>query len=153
MVLDSVISAGTILAVLLSVLLAHRLTVGREHRKELQSAVSDFKDAFTKTLTDLMDPEANPAFLITRDFARHQEAAVKLQAKLPKRRATKFSKAWDEYRSFYDQKASLGLFDAMVAEITDPSRAQDPEHIYEVNALRRSEATAAIAKVMKAADL
>jgi hypothetical protein len=152
-VFDPVISAGAILGILLSVLLAHRLTVVREHRKELQSAVAEFKDTFVKILTDLMDREANPTLLITSNFPRHKEAAVKLLGKLPKRKAKKFSKAWAEYQALHNQKASLGLLGALASEITDPSRAHDPEHIYEVNALRRKEAIAVIRRVMDAADL
>ena len=152
-VIDTVIQIGSVLGILLSVLLIHRLTIAREHRKELQSAVSEFKDQFVKVITDLTSSEANPTLLVTTNFHGHKEAAIKLLGKLPKRKARKFSRAWAEYQAFYDQKASLGVLGSFAAEITDPSRTHDPQYIYEVNAMHRKEAIAAIRSVLRAADL
>ncbi|MGH8272683.1 MAG: hypothetical protein ACRES9_00270 [Gammaproteobacteria bacterium] len=121
-------------------------------KRRRQSAIDEFKDSFAEVIMQLTDREANPTLLITSSFPAHKQAAVKLLGRLPEKKAKKFSKAWVEYQTLHEQKASLGMLGTFAAEITDPSRALDPEHIYEVNTLRRKEAIATIKRLLDAAD-
>jgi len=137
--LDWKISIGGLFLVLLSVFVTHRLSRLRDAESHYWQVAHDLRHSLNDLLSQLEDREANPRLLI-REFYPEQEPAARyiLDEKwgLPRRR---FATAWSRYNQMYNEQAELGMMAVFAAEITDSNRAQDPDHIYEVNDLRRRE--------------
>jgi hypothetical protein len=142
--LDWKISVSTILAVLLSVLLANVLTRRREDDKLYREEAIKFKETFVAYLKALENPEANPALLVTQNYPEQDELARKLVLKLPKRKKALFLEQWKSYSKLHDEKKSLGFAAVIATEVDDLSKAnlQNPEgikYIYEQTEMRRKE--------------
>lgn len=143
--IDWKISAGAILGVLLSVLLAHLLTKRRESEKILNNEIVRFKESMMPLLKELESPDASPTLLITQYYPENDAAARKLVIHLPKHKKKKFEKCWVLYTQLYHEKKALGLTGLIATEVDDLSKANagTPEgiqYIYDQTAKRRGKA-------------
>ncbi|MES9879606.1 MAG: hypothetical protein ABW185_01850 [Sedimenticola sp.] len=134
---DWKISAGTILGVLLSVLLAHRLSKRREAEANLNESIREFENGLVEFITALEDIDANPNLMVQESFPEHDRAARKLLNSLPKKKTNKFKRKWEEYRSLYEEKKEMGLMVMLATEVDDLSKANDQNYIYQQNTKRR----------------
>jgi len=151
--IDWKISAGAILGVLLSVLLAHFLTTRRESEKTLNNEIVRFKESLMPLLKKLESHDASPTPLITQYYPENDVAARKLIIHLPKHKKKKFVQCWDLYTQLYREKKALGLTGLIATEVDDLSKAkigtsEGLQYIYDQTAKRREKTINLINDVM-----
>ena len=133
--IDLTISAGAILAVLLSVFLAHKLTKSREEQRQYTEAVTLFKESFVPFLKSLEDIDTSPAQVITENFPHQDELARKLLIKIPRKTKIDFEAKWALYHNLYKEKLHLGMAALIATEVDDlqlasSSNSNAAEYIY-----------------------
>lgn len=137
--LDWEISIGGLILVLVTAFLTHRLSRSRDVESHYQKTAHDLRASLNQLLSQLEDRDANPRLLIREHYPEQEPMArCVLDGKSGLARS-RLAKAWSKYNQAYKEQANLGMTALFAAEITDPGRAHDPDHIYEVNDLRRRE--------------
>ena len=142
--IDWKISIGGILAVLLSVLLGHRLATNRESDAQYRTRVAEFRELLVPFLRALESEDAHPTMLVSQHFPEHDEAARKLMVYMPRRKKTRFATKWRQYELLYQEKQSQGIFGLIATEVDDLERASPgtpgaEEYLYEQTAKRSNE--------------
>jgi len=107
--IDWQLSVGAILGILLSVFLAHRLTIRRENIKAYNQSTIEFKNLIIPFIKSLEDINANPSLLVVQYYSEHDEAARKLMNVLPKSKYKKFQKNGMNIQSFTMKKKNWVL--------------------------------------------
>lgn len=143
------ISVSTVLGVLLSVILAHRLTLIRERQKQYNSEVTEFKNMFVPFLQKLEEPNANPELLVVQNYPQHEEQARKLINILSPKKERMFKRCWKHYNELFNYNKSLGTVALTASIVEDMSRAFEPGYIQQQNTKRRKEVMLIINKFLK----
>lgn len=145
---DWQISISAVLGALLTLLIAHRLTLSREKQNQYNKVVTEFKNLFIPFLQKLENPNANPEILVVQNYPTHEEEARKLVNILSKRKELKFKQKWYEYNLLFRHNLSLGNVALTASIVEDLTRAHEPGYIQSQNTKRRKEVISIIQNIL-----
>lgn len=92
-----VLVGGGIIAQWIGQRISHGLSISREKRSILRSAVNTYKSAFDTEIAALSNDEIG-LDVFAKAFDRHKDAVDSIRPILPEGYQRKLQKAWDEYR-------------------------------------------------------
>lgn len=120
------VSLVSIVSGLFGFLISHRLSLGRDRRKEFCDAGKEFLDAFVEVQRLLeINPPVNPAIgnewqktikLVRRFYQQHHSAVVRFEHHIPWHKKASFRNCWYEY-CCYDKQNNCETFSDYTSEL------------------------------------